>query len=206
MHYGQDAMRRFYNIALGKICEATLLRFLRQHAIPHVSREGETPHTQPDRFDLRILNEIVDLKTFHIPEAQAKPERLVHCLALVPHDHGKDQWSKRRRYQRYLFGFFKGELRGRFATTAPDHATEAADPAADSPRNLEFVVSQSPSVLFLAAAPAIAECEKLFVKIKAGAICVQYPRGTRIENMGCKIEALPSFQSFLENMHKFRRR
>ena len=90
MQFGDNEHRRFYNIALGKTCEATLVRFLRQHGIPHLSRQGATPHTQPDHFDLRVLQEIVDLKTFKVPKDIATPNRLLDCLALVPDHHARD--------------------------------------------------------------------------------------------------------------------
>lgn len=190
MRYGANPERRFGNIAVGKMCEATLLRFLRQHGVPHVSREGATPHTQPDRFDLRVLNEIVDLKTFRAP-AVATPENLLQCLALIPFQHDKDQWQARNKYQRFIFGFFHREFRGR----SGNHF----DPQT-------FVVTQTPAIFYVTAAPTLEECEACFKEIAAGTNCAQYPSGTRIRNMGCPIEALSSFQFFLENVEKFCRR
>ncbi len=199
MNYGADFGRRFNKIATGITCEATLTRFLRQHAIPHLSREGATPYTQPDRFDLRILNEVVDLKTFHLPETVAQPAAMLTCLALVPSQQGHDQWSKRQRYQRYVFGFSKGRLRGRIALAAGRRKLATLTP--------EMVrLTSSPSHLFLAAAPTVAECEQRFRRLAAGTICPQYPRGTRIENHGCEIAQLTSFQNFLDNLEKFQRR
>lgn len=199
MHYGEDIGRRFNKIACGKTCEATLTRFLRQHAIPHLSREGATPHTRPDHFDLRILNEVVDLKTFHVPEAVARPDKLLACLALVPHQHRHDQWHKRHDYQRYLFGFYKGRLRGRLAVAK--HKNKIQPFSVD-----EVKLAETPSLLFLTAAPAIAACEQAFRKIPAKTMCMQYPRGTRIDNMGCEIARLEAFQAFLENLENYQRR
>ncbi|MDZ7267978.1 MAG: hypothetical protein ONB48_10250 [candidate division KSB1 bacterium] len=196
MNYGADAGRRFNKIATGKACEATLTRFLRRHGIPHLSCEGETPHTQPDHFDLRILNEVVDLKTFHLPEAVARPAAMLACLALVPSQNGHDQWGRRHRYQRYVFAFSRGRLRG--------HLALAAGPARLRPEAVRL--TSAPTHLFVAAAPTIAECERHFRRVAAGTICPQYPRGTRIENHGCEIAHLTSFQSFLDNLEKFQRR
>lgn len=65
MAYGGNSeaalRRRLEKIIQGKTCEATLVRFLRGHGIAHTTRDGQTPHTDPDRFDLRILKEVVDL-------------------------------------------------------------------------------------------------------------------------------------------------
>ncbi len=199
MNYGEDMGRRFNKIASGKACEATLTRFLRQHAIPHLSREGATPHTRPDHFDLRILNEVVDLKTFHVPDAAAQPDKLLACLALVPHQRSHDQWHKRHDYQRYLFGFYKGRLRGRLVLPKGENKRQ---PFAVN----EVKLSEMPTVLFLTAAPAIAACEQAFRKIPAKTMCMQYPRGTRIDNMGCEIARLEAFQAFLENLENFQRR
>jgi hypothetical protein len=195
MGYKDDAAQRLSKIALGKTCEATLIRFLRQHAIPHLSTEGATPHTDPDRFDLRVLNEVVDLKTFGVPDQVARPERLLHCLALVPNHHAKDQWSRRRHYERFLFGFFKGKMRLQIKT-------------ADAKKELQFddvELMIAPAILYLAAAPTIAECERYFHPVHRGVVCPQYPRGTRIDNMGCRIGELTSFQSFLTKQEKFQR-
>jgi hypothetical protein len=196
MGYKDDAAQRLAKIALGKTCEATLIRFLRQHAIPHLSVEGATPHTDPDRFDLRVLNEVVDLKTFGVPDQVARPERLVHCLALVPNHHQKDQWSRRQHYERLLFGFFKGKMRLHLKTA---HTTKAL-----GYEDIELM--SVPTVLYLAAAPPIAECEKQFHPVRRGTVCPQYPHGTRIDNMGCRIGELTSFQKFLDKMEKFKRR
>ncbi|MGH7596980.1 MAG: hypothetical protein ACREOI_11550 [bacterium] len=196
MGYGDDAARRLAKIALGKTCEATLIRFLRQHAIPHLSTEGATPHTDPDRFDLRILNEVVDLKTFGVPDQVAQPARLLNCLALVPNHQNKDQWSRRGHYERFLFGFFKGKMRVRLKK-----ADSSAPPSEES-----IELESAPTILYLAAAPAIAECEKLFHPVRRGTICPQYPGGTRIDNMGCRIGELTSVQTFLTKLEKFQRR
>ncbi len=194
MRYGANPERRFGNIAVGKMCEATLLRFLRQHGVPHLSREGATPHTQPDKFDLRVLNEIVDLKTFRAPPNAARSESLLRCLALIPFQHDKDQWCHRKKYQRFIFGFFNGEFRGR---SHPEN--NAFDPQA-------FVVMRTPAIFYVTAAPALEECEAKFMEVPADTKCLQYPNGTRIRNMGCAIGALTSFQNFLENVEKFCRR
>lgn len=196
MGYGDDAARRLAKIALGKTCEATLIRFLRQHAIPHLSTEGATPHTDPDRFDLRVLNEVVDLKTFGVPDQVAQPERLLNCLALVPNHHAKDQWSRRQHYQRLLFGFFKGKMRLQLKSAEAKKELRAED--------VERI--SVPTILYLAAAPAISECEQQFHAVRRGTVCPQYPNGTRIDNMGCRIRELSSFQSFLTKMEKFQRR
>jgi hypothetical protein len=196
MGYKDDAARRLAKIALGKTCEATLVRFLRQHAIPHLSTEGATPHTDPDRFDLRVLNEVVDLKTFSVPDQVARPERLVHCLALVPNHHQQDQWSRRQQYERFLFGFFKGKMRLQLKT----------GDAAKSPGREDIELIGAPAILYLAAAPTIAECEQRFRPVRHGTVCPQYPHGTRIDNMGCRISELTSFQSFLTKLEKFQRR
>lgn len=199
MNYGEDMGRRFNKIACGKACEATLTRYLRQHAIPHLSREGATPHTQPDRFDLRILNEVVDLKTFHVPDVAARPDRLLACLALVPCQHSHDQWHRRRDYQRYLFGFYTSRVHDRLPRSKGKNKLQPFSVG-------EVELSETPAVLFLTAAPAIAACEQAFRKISAKTRCVQYPRGTRIDNMGCEIARLEAFQTFLENLENYQRR
>lgn len=196
MGYRDDAAQRLAKIALGKTCEATLVRFLRQHAIPHLSAEGATPHTDPDRFDLRVLNEIVDLKTFSVPDQVAQPDRLLNCLALVPNHHRQDQWSKRQHYERFLFGFFKGKLRLQFKN---------AENREDLSRE-EIELTSVPAIFYLAAAPTIGECEKQFHTVRHGTVCPQYPNGTRIDNMGCRIGELTSMQNFLTKMEKFQRR
>lgn len=196
MGYKDDAVQRLAKIALGKTCEATLIRFLRQHAIPHLSTEGATPHTDPDRFDLRVLNEVVDLKTFSVPDQVAQPERLLNCLALVPNHYQQDQWSKRRHYERFLFGFFKGKLRLQLIN--------AENKKVISRDAVELV--SVPTIFYLAAAPTIDECEKQFHAVRHGTVCPQYPNGTRIDNMGCRIRELTSIQSFLAKAEKFQRR
>lgn len=196
MGYRDDAAQRLAKIALGKTCEATLIRFLRQHAIPHLSTEGTTPHTDPDRFDLRVLNEIVDLKTFSVPDQVAQPDRLLNCLALVPNHHQQDQWSKRQHYERFLFGFFKGKMRLQF---------KKAEGHKDLGRE-EVELISVPAIFYLAAAPTIGECEKKFHAVRHGTVCPQYPNGTRIDNMGCRIGELVSIQNFLTKMEKFQRR
>jgi hypothetical protein len=196
MSYQNDLPRRLAKITLGKTCETTLIRFLRQHAVPHLSAEGATPHTDPDRFDLRILNEVADLKTFSVPDQVAQPSRLLHCLALVPNHHQNDQWIRRRHYQRFLFGFIKGRLFVQIKKLGGSAGLERSD--------LELAFT--PNILYLAAAPTIAECEKLFYPVRAGTICPQYPDGTRINNMGCRIGDLTSFQQFLTKLEKFQRR
>jgi len=207
MGYGGDLVRRLGKIALGKSCEATLLRFLRQHGIPHISREGATPHTQPDRFDVRVLNEIVDLKTFHVPDAVARPDKIVHCLALIPCHQQNDQWSKRRRFDRQLFGFFKGNFRYKLRSDQLQTARHAKPRGKRKmPAREAIEVMSAPSILFMAAAPSIVECEARFVLIKAGTRCMQYPHGTRIDNMGCEISRLTSFRDFMDTMDKYRRR
>ncbi len=194
MRYGANPERRFGNIAVGKMCEATLLRFLRQHGVPHLSREGATHHTQPDKFDLRVMNEIVDLKTFRAPPRAANPASVIQCLALIPHQHHNDQWSQRKKYQRFVFGFFHGDLRGRTASS-----NTAFDPKI-------FVVTHTPTIFYVTAAPSLAECETRFAEVPAATKCLQYPNGTRIRNMGCAVGVLTSFQSYLENVEKFCRR
>lgn len=196
MSYQKDLPRRLEKITLGKICEATLIRFLRQHAVPHLAAEGATPHTDPDRFDLRILNEVADLKTFSVPDQVAQPLRLLHCLALVPNHHQKDQWNRRQHYHRFLFGFIKGRL-----------FLQIKKPEALAPLSRQEIEQTSaPSALYLAAAPAVPECERLFYPIRRGTVCPQYPGGTRIDNMGCRIGELMSFQQFLTKLEKFQRR
>lgn len=193
MRYGVNPERRFGNITVGKMCEATLLRFLRQHGVPHVSREGATHHTVPDKFDLRVMNEIVDLKTFRAPARATNAKHLVQCLALIPDQHEHDQWHARNKYQRFVFGFFHGDLRGRV-----EHG-QVFDPQT-------YVITHTPKIFYVTAAPALAECEAHFRAVPAGTACMQYPNGTRIRNMGCAIGVLPSFQNFLENVEKFSRR
>ena len=207
MEFGQNKQRRISNIALGKACEATFLRFLRQHGIVHLSREGETHHTRPDHFDIRVMNEIIDLKTFKISEAVARPEKLLKCLALVPHHHDKDQWNKRAKYHRYLFGFFKGQLKLLAIMTKKNEQRNFPKGRQIVPvHNGHVAVLSAPSILFLTAAPTISESESLFTPIEAGTSCVQYPGGTRIHNMGCSVEKLTSFQKFLDKMYQYRRR
>jgi hypothetical protein len=184
--------RRLAKIVQGKTCEATLVRFLRDHGIAHTTHDGVTPHTDPDRFDLRILNQIVDLKTFAVPRAVATPTRLLNCLCLVPDHHARDQWSRRGRYARFVFGF----LRGRFSvrlTPGVYESLQAKIPVNDDDMQIE----ETPMQLYISAAPSIAECERRFRKIRRGTRCPQYPRGTRIDNMGCRAGDLPSFREFI---------
>jgi len=195
MGYKDDAAQRLAKIAIGKTCETTMIRFLRQHAIPHLSAEGATPHTDPDRFDLRVLNEVVDLKTFSVPDQVARPERLLHCLALVPNHHAQDQWSKRQHYERFIFGFFKGKMRLQFKSATAEKEL----------RHEDVELMSAPTILYLAVAPTIAECEKQFHVVRHGTVCPQYPNGTRIDNMGCRIGELASVQSFLTKLEKFQR-
>lgn len=207
MRFGDNEHRRFYNIALGKSCEATLVRFLRQHGIPHLSRQGATPHTQPDHFDLRVMQEIVDLKTFKVPQDVATPSRLLDCLALVPDHHARDQWARRQHYQRYLFGYFAGELRLQRHTPARQQGNAAAASISIiQVKNMALKVLRQPRVLYVAAAPSIAECEQHFSIVAPGSKCTQYPGGTRIRNRGCPIAELTSFNKFLNKMDDFRRR
>jgi hypothetical protein len=42
--------------------------------------------------------------------------------------------------------------------------------------------------------------------VRRGTVCPQYPNGTRIDNMGCRIGELTSIQNFLAKMEKFQRR
>jgi hypothetical protein len=114
----------------------------------------------------------------------------------VPCQHRKDQWSRRKKYERYLFGFVKGRLWVELMTTG---GAKTLDEKA-------IKISSAPAVLYLTAAPAIAECEAHFHYIRRGTICPQYPGGTRIKNMGCRIGELSSFQNFLTKMEKFQRR
>jgi len=184
--------RRLEKIIMGKTCEATLVRFLRSHGIPHTTRDGQTPHTDPDRFDLRILNQIVDLKTFSVPEGVAMPERLINCLALVPDHHERDQWSRRQKFARFVFGFLDGRLSIR---KVGNEATTKQQRPVLSDEDITFQ-NNSPK-LFLTAAPALAESESTFHKIRRGTRCPQYPGGTRIDNMGCRVAELTSFREFI---------
>jgi hypothetical protein len=188
----QALCRRLAKIIQGKTCEATLVRFLRSHGIAHTTHEGQTPHTDPDRFDLRILKQIVDLKTFGVPRSVAKPARLLNCLGLVPDHHAHDQWSRRGHYARFVFGFIDGRFEVRLSPEA--------DQALQSRASLEdkhVLIENTPLKLYVTAAPAIVECEQKFHKVLAGTRCPQYPGGTRIDNMGCRIGALPSFREFI---------
>lgn len=184
--------RRLEKIIMGKMCEATLVRFLRGHGIAHTTRDGQTPFTDPDRFDLRILNQVVDLKTFSVPEGVAVPERLINCLALVPDHHERDQWSRRQKYARFVFGFLDGGLSiRRLGATAK---TKQRRPVLSDE---DIVFQKNPPKLFLTAAPALAESESKFHKIRQGTRCPQYPGGTRIANMGCRVAELASFREFI---------
>jgi len=184
--------RRLAKIIQGKTCEVALVRFLRRHGIAHTTREGQTPHTDPDRFDLRILNQIVDLKTFAVPAAVAKPARLLNCLGLVPDHHPRDQWSRRGHYARFVFGFFEGRLMVRLAPRAEQLLTQRA------PLNDDHLqVEATPLKFYVTAAPTIADCEAKFRKVRAGTRCPQYSRGTRIDNMGCRVGELSSFREFI---------
>ena len=184
--------RRLEKITMGKTCEATLIRFLRSHGIPHTTRDGQTPHTDPDRFDLRILNQIVDLKTFSVPESVAVPERLMNCLALVPDHHERDQWSRRQKYARFVFGFLDGRLS--IKKLDMKAATEHWRPVLSDG---DIVFQHNSPKLFLTAAPALEESESTFHKIRRGTRCPQYPGGTRIDNMGCRVAELTSFRGFI---------
>jgi len=182
--------RRLAKIIQGKTCEAALLRFLRSHGIAHTSRDGQTPHTDPDRYDLRILKQVVDLKTFSLPSGVAVPERLLNCLALVPDHHQHDQWLRRIRYARFVFGFLDRRLSVRWP--------EPGDGALPSTILDEHIHYEGKFLkLFITAAPTIAECENKFRKIRLGTRCPQYPGGTRIDNMGCRVAELTSFRAFI---------
>jgi hypothetical protein len=196
MAYGgsdEHALRkRLEKIIMGKMCEATLVRFLRSHGIAHTTRDGQTPHTDPDRFDLRILNRIVDLKTFSVPQSVAVPERLLNCLALVPDHHGRDQWSRRQKYARFVFGFLDGRISIR--NLSDEAKTKQRRPALSDE---DIIFRNNSPKLFLTAAPALAESESKFHKIRRGTRCPQYPGGTRIDNMGCRVAELTSFREFI---------
>lgn len=184
--------RRLAKIIQGKTCEATLVRFLRSHGIAHTTREGETPHTDPDRFDLRILNQIVDLKTFGVPPSVATPVRLRHCLCLVPDHHADDQWSRRRHYARFVFGFLDGRISVRLTPEAQQSLRQGALLGDE-----HLHIGTTSLKLYLTAAPTIADCERHFRKVRRGTRCPQYPGGTRINNMGCRVGELSSFREFI---------
>jgi hypothetical protein len=74
------------------------------------------------------------------------------------------------------------------------------------PSGESIELESAPTILYLAAAPEIAECEKLFHPVRRGTVCPQYPGGTRIDNMGCRIGELTSVQNFLTKLEKFQRR
>jgi hypothetical protein len=80
--------------------------------------------------------------------------------------------------------------------------TESSAPPSDEC----IVLESAPTILYLAAAPTIAECENLFHPVRRGTVCPQYPGGTRIDNMGCRIGELTSVQNFLTKLEKFQRR
>jgi hypothetical protein len=109
----------------------------------------------------------------------------VNALALVP----VDQWAKRGSYHRYLFAFFDGEMR----LTLRQNLTVLLN-LTRPPKREEIVLKLDHARIFLAAAPDISECENKFKKIRAGTYCVQYPQGTRIDNMGCLIKELTAFK------------
>jgi hypothetical protein len=169
-----------------------VVRFLRGHCIAHTTRDGQTPHTDPDRFDLRILKQIVDVKTFSVPPNVAVPSRLLNCLVLVPDHHEHDQWQHRHRYARFVFGFVDGRLSVRWRGAKKVH---------ESRRHVildeDIEYESTPVRLFVTAAPAIAECERQFHRIRQGTRCPQYPGGTRIDNMGCRVAELTSFHEFI---------
>lgn len=194
MHYGAKTteayLKRLRNIALGKCAEAAIIRFLRAHGVPHSSLEGATPETEPDRFDLRIGDAVVDIKSFFLAERYADARHVVNALALVPNQTAQDQWANRARYQRYIFVF----VAGKFALNLRQQLKHFLD-AAHVPTHDEVNISASRLRLFLTAAPTIAECEQKFHRIRARTKCLQYPYGTRIDNMGCLIRELTAFKS-----------
>ena len=193
MRYGEETieayLRRLRNITIGKCAEAAVIRFLRSHGVRHSSIEGATPHTRPDRFDLRIGNEIVDIKTFRIPEKCAEAEKLIDALALVPDDSSQDQWQHRRHYDRFIFGFFAG----RFSLTLQQGLPMLL--RGEPPSRENIILSTENVRIFITAAPSVAECQAVFRTLPAGTVCLQYPGGTRIRNMGCRIRELTAFQS-----------
>ncbi|RME01529.1 MAG: hypothetical protein D6814_01325 [Calditrichaeota bacterium] len=197
MKYGRKTteayLKRMENITMGKCAEAAIIRFLRAHGVRHSSTTGVTPFTEPDYFDLRIGDEIVDIKTFRLPEKYASAKWIINALALIPNQSPKDQWSQRHHYHRYVFGFFAGKL-----SLTLRQELSALLHKSDRVGKNEVRVSQQEARIFLTAAPNIAECEQKFRRIPAGSKCLQYPRGTRIENMGCWIRELTAFRKVVE--------
>ncbi|MFQ5629557.1 MAG: hypothetical protein ACE5I1_12410 [bacterium] len=180
-------LKRLQKITLGKCAEAVLSRFLHSHGVSHQALAGATAHTDPDRFDFRIDNKVIDLKSFAVPEKHAKAEFIANALALVP----ADQWRKRNRYHRFIFAFFAGELH----LTLRQSLSDLLDASSRPPKREEIILKAEGARIFLTAAPEISECENKFRKIHAGTRCVQYPHGTRIDNMGCRISELTAFKS-----------
>lgn len=197
MRFGRNTteayLKRLRNITLGKCAEAAIVRFLRAHGVRHSSFEGATPHTLPDRFDLKIAGTIVDIKSYTLPEKHARADRVINALALIPNDHPADQWQHRQRFGRYVFVF----IAGLFSVTLQLDLNHLLDQEHILSRE-EINVSASNLRAFLTAAPTIQECEAKFHRVRPKTRCLQYPYGTRIENMGCLVRDLTAFSSVFQ--------
>ncbi len=197
MNYGRQTieahLKRLRNIALGKCAEAALIRFLRAHGVQHNSIEGKTRFDRPDLFDLRIHGEIVDVKAFWLADQYAQTDQIINALALIPNRDANDQWALRHRYHRYIFLFFTGRfrlvLKQRLATILHDPRPLTTEELHIKSHNLR---------IFITAAPTVTECEEKFRRIRKRTRCLQYPFGTRIENMGCRIRDLTAFAQVVQ--------
>jgi hypothetical protein len=179
-------LERLQKITQGKSAAVVVERFLRNHGIAHQARAGKRKQHE---FDLRIKNEKIRLKSFAVPEKYAKAEFVVNALALVP----ADEWLKRNNFHRYIFVYFAGKLR-----LTLQQSLSVLLSARRPPKRDEIVLKSGNVRLFLTAAPAISECEKRFKKIRAKTRCVQFPRGTRVDCMGCRVAELTAFKRVVQ--------
>lgn len=105
---GGTPFERLRRIVGGVAVELALRHYLEENGIPH-DTAGNTPFTDPDRYDLAIRGQPCDLKSFlltrreQIQQVHHKPETLLAAHALVP----ADQLLSERHTARdlYLFAF-----------------------------------------------------------------------------------------------------
>jgi len=105
---GGSDFNRLRRIVSGKAVELAFRRYLQAQEVPYDNR-GETPFTEPDRYDISLGGRRCDIKSFQIFHKERirrlhrDPQSLLYASALVP----RDQFTSDQRSDEeiYIFAF-----------------------------------------------------------------------------------------------------
>jgi len=166
---------------------AACLQFFNRHGITYKLRDAGNAQQE-----LRFGKKRMRLICHHIEKTHIEIDELWESTAFVKNGFSPAARGPHAADCHYIFAFFTGQFEIAIVQDLSRIISGNFELSRDTLR-----ARAEDCRIFLTGAPSLAECRRIFKRVKHGTQMLQYPEGTPTWGMGCQVKELPAFRDIV---------